>query len=76
MIGLLSSEVYKPILNISEINNKFELYTDLFDEYSFEELKDELEEILSISDITLSRLQHGKIGQRTFEAYNKLASEK
>ena len=49
-----------------------ELYTDNFDEFSFEESKDELEEILSISDMTPQHLQHEKIGPRIFEAYKKL----
>ena len=35
-----------------EKNNIFELYTDSFDEFSSEEMKDELEEILILSDIT------------------------
>ena len=52
MIGLTSLEVYNSTFNTNDENNKFELYTDTFDEFSFEELKDELEKILSISDIT------------------------
>ena len=39
MVGLTSLKVYNSILNITEENNKFELYTDSFDEVSFEELK-------------------------------------
>ena len=54
MIGLVNLEVYNSIFIKTEENNKFELCTDIFDEFSFEELKDELEEILSISDITPS----------------------
>ena len=42
---------------IAEENNKLELYSEYFDEFSFTELKDELEEILSFSDITPSHLQ-------------------
>ena len=42
MIGLTSLEVYKSSFIITEENSKFELYTDTFDEFSFEELKDEL----------------------------------
>ena len=52
-----------------------ELYTDNNDEFSFEGLKDELEEILNISDNTPSHLQHEKIGQRIIKAYKKLRSE-
>ena len=71
MIGLTSLEVYNSIFTITDENNKFELYAD-----NFEELKDELEEILSISDITSSYLQHEKIGPRTIQAYRKLGPEK
>ena len=35
MIGLTSLEVYNSIFNINKTNNKFELYTDTFDEFSF-----------------------------------------
>ena len=52
MIGLTDLEVYNSIFNITKENNKFELYTDTFDEYSFEELKDEVEEILKIPNNT------------------------
>ena len=72
MIGLTSLEVYNSIFIISEENIKFELYTDTFDA----QLKDELEEILSISDKTPSYLQIEKIGPRNIQAYNKLRLEK
>ena len=58
MIGLISLGVYNSIFNINKTNNNFELFTDHFDRFLFEELKDELEEILSISDITPKHLQH------------------
>ena len=48
MIGLTSLEVYNSIFYIIEENIKIEHYTDNFDKFSFEELKHELEEILSI----------------------------
>ena len=47
MVGITSLKVYKSFFfNITEENTSFELYTDLFDELSFTEIKDELEEIL------------------------------
>ena len=46
MTDLTSLEVYNSIFIITEENNKFEFYTDIFDEFSFAELKDEVEEIL------------------------------
>ena len=36
MLGLIDLEVYNFIFIITEENNKFELYTDNFDEFSFE----------------------------------------
>ena len=48
MVGLTSLEVYKFIFIITEENNNFEIYTDTFDEFSFTEIKDELEQILDI----------------------------
>ena len=60
MIGFTSSEVYNSVFNIKEENNKFELYTEKFDEFSFEDIKVELEESLSFSDITPTHLQKEK----------------
>ena len=51
MIGLTSLEVYNTFFNINTTNNKFELCTDTFVEFSITELKDELEEFLEISKI-------------------------
>ena len=76
MISLTTLEVYNSIFNINTKNNKFELYTDNFDEFSFTELKDEFEEILNISDITPYHLQHETIGPRIILTYWKLGSEK
>ena len=56
MIGVTSLEVYNSVFNITEENNKFELYGVYFDEFSFAELKDELEKILDISNITSEHL--------------------
>ena len=76
MIGLTKLEVYNFVFYITEHNNRFELYTDTFEEFSFSELKDELEEILNISDITQYHLQHEIKGPRVTEAYEKLLLEK
>ena len=62
MIGWIRLEVYNPNLNITEAKNKFVIYIVTFDEFSFEEFKDEFEENLSFSDITPPHLQHEKIG--------------
>ena len=42
MVGLISLKLYNSIFNIAEQNNKFEQYTENFDELSFEVFKDEL----------------------------------
>ena len=60
----------------TEQNNKFELCTEIFNEFSSEEIKDELEQILNISDITPYHLQQEKIGPGIIDAYRKLRSEK
>ena len=72
----MNLEVYNSIFNITEENTKFELFIDNFQVFSFEELKDELEEILNNSNNTPYHLQHEKTGIRIIEAYKKLRSEK
>ena len=57
MLGLIDLEVYNSIFIITKENYKFELYVDTFDEFSFEELEDELEKILNIPNITDSHLE-------------------
>ena len=59
MVGLTGLEIYN-FFNIPEDNNKFELYIDTFDVFSFGELKYEFEEIFSVPDITPQHLQHEK----------------
>ena len=76
MIGLVDLEVYNSIFNITKENNKFELYTDTFDEFSFLELKDELEEILNIPNITDSHLEDETLAPRIAETYRNLRSDK
>ena len=68
--------MHKSIFNITEDNNKFELYTDTFDEFSFTELKDELEETPGISNITSEHLQDEMIGPLIISTYRKLETEK
>ena len=68
MLGLTSIKVFSSIFNITQFINKFELYTDNFDEFSFTELKNELGEILDISNHTPEHLQHEKIGPSFIQA--------
>ena len=76
MLGLIDLEIYNSIFNITKENNKFELYTDSFDEFSFEELKDEIEEILNIPKITDDVLEDDILASRIAETYWKLRSDK
>ena len=75
IIALISRRVYNSIFNINPLIHKLEIYTDTFDEFSFEELKDELEEILKISDNTPYDLQHERLGPRIIKAYKELRSD-
>ena len=76
MLGLIDLEVHNSVFNITKENNKFELYTDTFDEFSFEELKDEIEEILNIPEITDNVLEDDILAPRIDETYRKLRSDK
>ena len=76
MLGLIDLEVYNSIFNITKENNKFELYTDTFDDFSFLELKDELEEILNIPNITDSHLEDESLTPLIIDTYPKLRSDK
>ena len=60
MIGLTDLEVYNSIFNITELNNKFELYKfpdEKSGGISYIKVKDEIERDLDISDITVADLQ-------------------
>ena len=76
MIGLTDLEVYNSIFNITEENNKFELYRDTSDKFGFLELKDELEEILNISHITNEHPDDEILGPRIIDEFIKLSNEK
>ena len=76
MLGLIDLEVYNSVFNITKENNKFELYTDTFDDFSFEELKDEVEEILNIPEITDDHSEDETLAPRIAETYWKLRLHK
>ena len=76
MIGLTSQEIYSSIFNITERNNKFEIYRDSSNKFGFLELKDELEEILNISHISHKNLQDEITGPRIIDDFIKLSTEK
>ena len=75
MIGLTNLEVYNSIFNITEKNNKFEIYRDISNKFGFLELKDKLEEILSIPHITIEHLDDEILGPRIIDEYIKLSIE-
>ena len=76
MIGLVDLEVYNSIFNITEENNKFELYRDSSNKFGFLELKDELEEILNISHISQEHLQDEITGPLIIDDFLELSNEK
>ena len=76
MIGLMDLEVYNSIFNINTTNNKFELYADIFNEFTFMDLNDELEEIFNLEEITPDHLQADILGPFFIKFYKKLKAEK
>ena len=74
MIGLTDLEVYNSIFNITEDNNKFDLYK-FPDEKAggvrYEKVRDEIEKHLDIEDITAADLQDDIIGPIIIEEYNE-----
>ena len=76
MIGLTDLEVYNSIFNITEENNKFEIYRDTPTKFQFLDLKDELEEILNIPHITTEHLRDDETASRIIDEFHKLSREK
>ena len=76
MLGLVNLEVYNSIFNITEENNKFDIYRGEDDKFGFLELKDELEEILNISHITDDHLNDEILGPRIIDEYIRLSNKK
>ena len=79
MIGLTNLEVYNSTFNITEENNKFELYK-FPDEKSggvtYEKVRDEIEKDLDIEDITAEDLQNEIIGPIIIEEYNEQVTKR
>ena len=76
MLGLVDLEVYNSIFNITEENNKFEIYRSKDDKFGFLESKDELEEIFNIPHITIEHLDDEILGPRIIDEFIKLSNEK
>ena len=74
MIGSTILEVYKSIFNVTEENNKFELYkfpNSKIGGISYEKVWDENEKDLGIRDITATDLQDYIIGPIIIQEYRK-----
>ena len=79
MIGLTDLEVYNYIFNITEENNKFELYKFPEDKnggISYIKIRDEIERDLESSDITDTDLQDDIIGPIIIEEYKEQVAKR
>ena len=79
MLGLTDLEVYNSIFNITEENNKFELYKfpdDKIGGVTYEKVRDEIERDLDISDITAEDLQDDIIAPIIIDEYKKQVAER
>ena len=79
MIGLTDLEVYNSIFNITEENNKFELYKfpdEKAGGVTYEKVKDEIKKDLDIEDITAEDLQDDIIGPTIIEEYKEQVTKR
>ena len=78
-IGLTYLEVYNSIFNITEENNKFELYKfpdEKAGGVTYEKVRDEIEKYLDIEDITAEDLQDEIIAPIINEEYKKQVTKR
>ena len=60
----MSLAVYNSVFIRTEKNNKFELYTGVFeDEFSYTQLKDKVADVLGLSNISPEDLEHEIYGK-------------
>ena len=79
MIGLTDLEVYNSIFNITEENNKFELYKFPHEKVggiSYTRVRDEIEKDLDIEDITAEGLQDEIIAPIIIKEYNEQVAKR
>ena len=79
MIGLTDLEVYNSFFNITEENNKFDLYKfpdEKAGGVTYEKVRDENEKELDIEDITAEDLQDDIIGPIIIEVYNEQVTKR
>ena len=79
MVGLTDLEVYNSVFNITEENNKFELY--IFPDekaggITYEKVRDEIEKDLGIEDITATDLQDEIIAPIIIEEYKEQVTKR
>ena len=79
MIGLTNLEVYNSTFNITEENNKFKLYKFPDEKargVTYEKVRDEIEKVLGIEDITAEDLQDDIIGPIIFGENKKQVTKR
>ena len=79
MLGLVDLEVYNSIFNITEKNNKFEIYKfpdEKAGGVTYEKVRDEIEKDLDIEDITAEDLQDDIIAPIIIEEYKKQVTKR
>ena len=79
MLGLVDLEVYNSIFNITEKNNKFEIYKfpdEKAGGVTYEKVRDEIEKDLDIEDITAEDLQDDIIGPIIIEEYREQVTKR
>ena len=79
MLGLVDLEVYNSTFNITEENNKFELYKfpdEKTGGITYEKVRDEIERDLDIEDITAEDLQDEIIGPIIIKEYNEQVTKR
>ena len=79
MIGLTDLEVYNSIFNITEHDNKFELFKfpdEKSGGVSYEKVRDEMEKDLKITDITATDLQDEILGSIFINEYREQVTKR
>ena len=79
MLGLTDLEVYNSIFDITEENNKFEVYKFTDEKaggISYAKVRDEIEKDLDLSDITAVDLQDDLIDPIIIEKYKEQVSKR
>ena len=79
MLGLTDLEVYNSIFNITEKNNKFELYKSPDEKsggISYIKVRDDIEKDLGISEITATDLQDDIIGPIIIKEYREQVAKR